>query len=73
MDYNDKTITMKDGKEYLVIEQVKNAGHDYLFIVNDEDENDALYVEIKDNDILTIDPTLFKDVILPLFEEKLAK
>ena len=71
MDYSDKSITLKDGKEYIVIEQVNYEGNIYLYLVNNDDEKDARFVEMKDNNVSLIDPDLFKDVIFPLFAEKL--
>ena len=72
MDYSDKSITMKDGREYIVIEQVNLDGNTYLYIVNDKDDNDTRYVEIKDNNILKIDPKLFEEKVFPLFMEKMS-
>ena len=72
MDYSDKSITMKDGREYIVIEQVNLDGNTYLYIVNDKDDNDTRYVEMKDNNILKIDPKLFEEKVFPLFMEKMS-
>ena len=71
MDYSNKSITMDNGKKYIVIEQVNYEGGIYLYLVNDNDEKDTAFVEVKDGNAVQIDPTLFKDEIFPLFAEKL--
>lgn len=71
MDYSDKVITMSSGEKYIVIEQVDYEGNTYLYLVNKEDDKDAMFVEIKDGKILKIDPELFENKILPLFMKKI--
>lgn len=73
MDYSDKSFTLEDGKEYIVIEQVNYNGGTYLYLVNDDDETDSAFVEVKENDLVKIDPELFKNIIYPLFIEKLKQ
>ena len=73
MNYNDKVITMDNGEKYIVIEQVDYNGKTYLYLINKEDNKDAIFVEIKNDNILKIDPKLFSQHILPLFLEKLSK
>ena len=70
MDYINKSITMNDGRKYIVIEQVNNDNNVYLYLVNDSDESDTAFVEMKDNEAVQIDPTLFQNKIFPLFLEK---
>ena len=62
---------MKNGKDYIVIEQVEYDRKKYLYLVNDADEMDSKYVEVKDNKITQIDPNLFMEKIFPLFAEKM--
>ena len=71
MDYSDKVIKMKSKEEYIVIEQINNKGNTYLYLVNRENDKDAMFVEIKDGKILKINPELFEKEILPLFLEKI--
>lgn len=70
MDYSDKSLTMKDGREYIVIEQVNYENGIYLYLVNDADEKDTAFVEMKDGVAVQIDPKLFQEKIFPLFVEK---
>ncbi len=70
MDYTDKKFTMEDGKTYIVVEQVDYDNKVYLYISNNDDENDTKYVEIKDGHLLNIDPELFDKIIFSLFMEK---
>ena len=71
MDYSDKVITMSSGEKYIVIEQVDYEENTYLYLLNKEDDKDAMFVEIKDGKILKIDPELFEKTILSLFLMKL--
>ena len=73
MNYIDKKITLDDNKKYLVIEQVTIDDKIYLYIVNEDDKNDTSFVEVENDSIKAIDPTLFQEKILPLFLEKLKK
>lgn len=73
MDYINKKITLDDNKKYLVIEQVTIDDKIYLYIVNEDDKNDTSFVEVENDSIKAIDPTLFQEKILPLFLEKLKK
>jgi len=73
MNYIDKKITLDDNKKYLVIEQVTIEDKVYLYIVNEDDKNDTSFVEVENDSIKAIDPTLFQEKILPLFLEKLKK
>ena len=73
MDYINKKITLDDNKKYLVIEQVTIDDKIYLYIVNEDDKNDTSFVEVDNDEIKAIDPTLFQEKILPLFLEKLKK
>lgn len=73
MDYNKKVITLEDDKKYLVIEQVDYDNHTYLYLVNDNDDKDGKFVEVTEEGISSIDPTLFQEKVLPLFLEKLKK
>ena len=71
MDYSNDKFTLDNGKTYLVIEQVNYDNKTYLYIANRDDEKDTKFVEIKDDELLNIDPILFEEKILPLFVEKL--
>ena len=73
MDYINKKITLDDNKKYLVIEQVTIDDKIYLYIVNEDDKNDTSFVEVDNDKIKAIDPTLFQEKVLPLFLEKLKK
>jgi len=73
MDYTYKEFTLDNNKKYVVIEQVEYDNKIYLYLANSDDENDNMYVVLKDNDLLKIDPTLFEVHILPLFLEKFKK
>ena len=73
MDYTYKEFTLDNNKKYVVIEQVEYDNKIYLYLANSDDENDTMYVEVKDNDLLKIDPTLFEVHIFPLFLEKFRK
>ena len=72
MDYNDKCLTI-NGIEYIVIEQVNDNNHVYLYLVNDDKPSDTMFVEIKDNDVLTIESKLFQERIYPKFLDKFRK
>lgn len=67
MNYDDKTITMSNGKKYLTIEQVNYKNKIYLYLVNSEDDSDSVFVEIENDKLSQIDPILFEKEILPLF------
>ena len=71
MDYSDKTITMNDGRVFIVIEQVEYENNTYLYLVNDDDDTDSVYLQIKDDKLLKIDPKLFEEKIFPLFYNKI--
>ena len=73
MDYINKKITLDDNKKYLVIEQITIDDKIYLYIVNEDDKNDTSFVEVDNDEIKAIDPTLFQEKVLPLFLEKLKK
>ena len=72
MDYNDKCLTI-NGIEYIVIEQVNDNNHVYLYLVNDDKPSDTMFVEIKDNDVLTIESKLFQERIYTKFLDKFRK
>ena len=73
MDYTNDKFTLDNGKTYLVIEQVDLDNKTYLYIANRDDEKETKFVEIKDDNLIDIDPILFEDKILPLFVEKFNK
>ena len=73
MDYTNKEFTLDDGNTYVVIEQVDVYGHTYLYIANSANEEDTKYVEIKDNEIVDINPVIFDNDVLPLFLDKFDK
>lgn len=70
MDYTNKKFTLDDGKTYLVIEQVNYEDHIYLYIANNNDENDTKFIEVKDDMLLPIDPELFESKIFSMFMDK---
>lgn len=72
MDYNNKVITTVDGKKYLTIEQVIYKEKTYLYLVNEDNEKDSMFVEARDNKFLGIEPELFNKNIFPLFVSKLT-
>lgn len=73
MNFTDKTILNEDNR-YVVIEEVDFDGKKYVFISNPQDKNDSRFVEVEEVDgnviMHPIDPSLFKENILPLFIEK---
>ncbi len=76
MDLNNKAITMKNGKEYLVIEQVNFEGNTYIYLVNEDDHKDAMFRKVvpgENIELEEIDSDLFEEEIYPLFAEKLAE
>jgi hypothetical protein len=73
MDYTDKKFTLDDNNTYIVVEQVDFDNNTYLYIVNSMDEDDTKFVQIKDDEILDINPNLFNNKIFPLFVEKFSK
>lgn len=73
MSYLNKVITINDNIRYLVIEEVELDNHLYLYIVNENDENDSRFVEIINGEIKMIDPVLFQEKVYPLFIEKFNK
>ena len=76
MDLNNKAITMKNGKEYLVIEQVNFEGNEYVYLVNENDYKDAMFRKVitgENMQLEKIDSDLFEEVIYPLFAEKFAE
>jgi len=44
----------------------------YLYLVNESNEKDSLFVEARGNKFFQIDPELFSKNILPLFINKIA-
>jgi hypothetical protein len=73
MDYTNKKITLGDGITYLVINQVNYNNSIYLYIVNKDNEDDTKFVEVKNDELLSIDPELFDTTIFPLFMEEFRK
>lgn len=76
MDLSNKAITMKNGKEYLVIEQVNFEGNEYVYLVNENDYKDAMFRKVitgENMQLEEIDSDLFEEVIYPLFAEKFAE
>ena len=73
MDYTNKKFTLEGGKTYLVVEQVNYEDGIYLYIMNKEDENDTRFVEVKDERLIPINPSLFETTLFPLFMEKFNK
>ena len=73
MDYTHKKFTLEDGKIYIVIEQVDYEDNTYLYIVNRHDEDDSKFVQIKNDELLDIDPDLLESKLFPLFVEKIIK
>lgn len=73
MDYTNKTLTLNDGIDYIVVEQVDFEDKTYLYIVNSEDEDDTRFIQINGGNILDINPELFREKIFPLFKEKFEK
>ena len=73
MDYTNKTLTLNDGIDYIVVEQVDFEDKTYLYIVNSEDEDDNSFIQINGGNILDINPELFREKIFPLFKEKFEK
>ena len=76
MDLNNKAITMKNGKEYLVIEQVNFEGNTYVYLVNEDDYKDAMFRKVvpgENIELEEIESDLFEEEIYPLFAEKLAE
>lgn len=73
MDYTNKKFVLEDNKTYIVIEQVDYEDNIYLYIVNKDDEDDSRFVQIKNDELLDIDPELLKDRIFPLFIDKIIK
>lgn len=70
MDYTNQKFTLDNGNTYIVVEQVDFENKTYLFIVNNVDEKDTIFVEIKDDSILEIESNYFEEKIFPLFLEK---
>ena len=76
MDLSNKAITMKNGKEYLIIEQVNFEGNAYVYLVNENDYKDAMFRKVipgENMQLEKIDSDLFEEVIYPLFAEKFAE
>ena len=71
MDFSNKCLTV-NGKNYIVIEQIDYKNHTYLYLLNDNDELDSMFCEVKGKEVLMIDPELFKDKIFPMFIKKFA-
>ena len=71
MDYRNKKFILKNGKTYIVIEQIDLDGHIYLYIVSKSNEEDLKIVEIKDDELIDVDYKLLEEKIMPLFIEKL--
>lgn len=70
MDYTDKIITLEDGKSYIVIEQLKIDDHIYLYMVDETNQDNSAFVEIKDGSISKIDSEIFDKKVFPMFLEK---
>lgn len=73
MDYRNKKIVLEDNREYIVLEQVDYDNHTYLYIVSKENIEDTAFVEIRNDNILKIDPKIFNERIFALFIDKLKK
>lgn len=70
MDYTDKIITLEDGKSYIVIDQLNIDEHIYLYMVEETNEDNSAFVEIKDGSISKIDSEIFDTKVFPMFLEK---
>ncbi len=72
MDFNDKVITLGNGKSYLVIDTVIYENKTYAYLVNKFDELDSMFREISSMGLNEIDKDLFSQKIYPLFIEKFS-
>ena len=72
MDYKNKVIEA-EGKVYLIIETIKEKGKVYAYIVNEDDESAAKYVELKDNKMSEILPIYLNTVLFPKFVRKVTE
>ena len=74
IDLENKIITLENNQKYEVVESINHNNKLYVYLVNIDDEMDALFQEIytTDNTIMTkdIDKDLFEKEILVKFTEK---
>ncbi len=75
MDFENKIITLDNGKSYMVIDTVVYENKTYAYLVNKFDELDSMFREIVSGDNLSlnmIEKDLFSQKIYPLFIEKFS-
>ena len=72
MDFSDKCISF-NGNDYIVVEQLDYDNLTYVYLMNDVLATDTMFVEIKDDKVLLIDPKIFEEKIFPMFIEKFKK
>jgi hypothetical protein len=68
----DKKVVVIDDKRYLIIETVEYNNSRYAYLINSDDDEDTMFVELRENSIVDIPKDLFAGEILPLFAEKLS-
>ena len=71
MNLKNKVFCLANNKEYLVIANVNYKGREYVYLVNNKDEQDAMFREVFLNDekiqLKEIDKEVFDKSIFKLF------
>lgn len=73
LNLEDKVITLNGNLRYLVVSQINVNNKIYVYLVNDSDLLDVMYMEVipdKGYKLEPIDPILFEKTIFPLFLDK---
>lgn len=74
MKLDDKVLTIND-KKYVVISHINYGNHDYVCLVNKDNEIDQIFREVNVNgdelELNLIKPSLFTENVFPLFVQDL--
>ena len=69
MNYNDKVFLLGTRK-YLVVDTRKIGDAVFGYLVNKKDEEDAMFVQLLEHGVITLDPHFLTKVVLPAFAEE---
>ncbi len=69
MNYNDKVFLLGTRK-YLVVDTRKIGDAVFGYLVNKKDEEDAMFVQLLEHGVITLDPLFLTKVVLPAFAEE---
>ena len=76
MKLDDKVLTLDNGKSYIVMETLEFENKNYAYLSECNNPVDTLFVEIVNNDGLSlkqIDQKFLTEKLMPVFMEKLSR